>query len=136
MATRKIRNKKTGQIIEIDENQAGQYGLAGTGTTPIQTPTPPATTFPQESIVTPPTSTGMDINNPGFSEPTPQKYVTGRSLEEHQQALNKARAAGDKVAEADITADYTREFQYQKEYMASPEGAKQKESKQLKSNTL
>lgn len=45
-----------------------------------------------------------------------QKYITGRSLEEHAQALQKAKMARDKKAVTSITDDFDREFQYQKEY--------------------
>lgn len=43
------------------------------------------------------------------------KYITGRSLEEHNQALQAARAAGDKNAIKEIQDDYKREYDYQKD---------------------
>jgi len=134
MAIRKIRNKKTGEVREIDDSQLGQYGLAPQPQTTTLSPTPSAQEFPPESIVgTPESPYKMDITKPGFTQPEPQqKYITGRSLKEHTEALRRARAAGDKAAETDINADYNREFQYQQTIKpAAPSEAMEKRERGL-----
>lgn len=88
MAKVKIRDNQTGQIIEVDESQLGQYGLS------------PAAPQPQAQSQT------QDSN----------KFITGRSLEEHSQALQRAKMAGDTNAVKSITDDYDREYKYQQDY--------------------
>mgnify|MGYP001618645507 CR=1 FL=1 len=85
MARVKIKDSQTGQILEVDESELGNYGLSSPSAAP-QTPS-------------------------GSSS----KYITGYSPEEHQQALQAARGAGDTAAIKQITADYDTEFGYQKE---------------------
>ena len=87
MAIRKVRDNQTGQIIEVDESQLEKYGL----TSQVR---------PQQS----PQSN------------TQSKTITGRTIEEHAQALEKAKMAGDKNAVKSITDDYDREYAYQKDY--------------------
>lgn len=55
---------------------------------------------------------------------TQSTYITGYSPQEHLQALQQARAAGDKNAEADIMDNYTKEYQYQKDQRAYADKAK------------
>ena len=59
--------------------------------------------------------------------------VTGRTLLEHQQALQKARAAGDTAAVKTIKDDYDREYQYQKDTGMS---AKQEDARNARKDTL
>jgi len=46
----------------------------------------------------------------------PITNITGHSLQEHAQALNKAKAAGDNMAIKSIQDDYDREYKYQQDY--------------------
>src|SRR3989344_4401218 len=57
-----------------------------------------------------------------------KKYITNYSPEEHLQALNKARAAGDKVKIKEIEDDFAREIAYQKEIAPSAETSKKGDS--------
>lgn len=84
----KIRNKQTGEIKEIDESEMGNYGLGG-----------------QTAPITPANNTETQVQN-----------ITGRSLLDHQRALQAARAAGDTTAAKQIQADFDTEFNYQKTF--------------------
>lgn len=95
-----IRNKQTGQTMFVEDGQLGQYGLSQQAEQQQQVPQDPSIGQQPE---------GMTNDQP--------QYITGRSLQEHQQALNAARAAGDKTAEADINANFEREYKYQQDYI-------------------
>lgn len=45
------------------------------------------------------------------------KTITGRTIEEHAQALNQAKAANDTGAIKQITDDFDREYAYQKDFV-------------------
>ena len=87
MGRRKVKDNQTGEIFEIDESEAGNFGLSA----PVTQPQLQQTSQEQA------------------------RYITGHSLEEHQQALQGARSAGNKNAVKQIETDYDTEFQYQKE---------------------
>lgn len=95
MAKRKVRDNITGEVFEVDESELGNYGLSATT----------APTLPTHS-----TQTGTPSATPSAN----QKYITGISLEEHAQALQRARAAADTAAIKEIQANYDTEFEYQK----------------------
>ena len=61
------------------------------------------------------------------AEPTETKYITGRSLEEHQQALQAARSAGDTTSAKQIQTDYDTELDYQKEFGTVKQTGEEKE---------
>ena len=90
----KIKNNKTGQIIEVPDSQLGQYGI----------------TLPSQNAQSQTQQTQTQETNPTIST---QNYITGHSPQEHIQALQKARAAGDTQAEADINDNYNKEIAYQ-----------------------
>jgi hypothetical protein len=146
MAKIKIRNSQTGEIREIEDTQLGQFGI-----TPPQAQQPQQQPQDVQSIVDMLVgqaaqgmqSKGMNVPTPqpqpqnpladmGVIPPTQptenpqQKYITGYSLQEHMDALNQARAAGDKAAIKTITEDYNREYTYQKD-IASVESDRLKE---------
>lgn len=60
--------------------------------------------------------------------------ITGHTPQEHMKALQSARAAGDKTAEADILANYNAEYQYQKD-TGSIGGESDKEKKESEAKT-
>lgn len=91
---RTLKNKKTGEVIQVEDNEVGKYGITAQAQ-PAQAA--------QTSLVSQPT------------EPVAQN-VTGHSLLEHTQALEKAQAAGDTDAVKSIKDNYDREFQYQQTY--------------------
>lgn len=87
----KIRDKTTGKVMEVQESELGNYGITR------QAP-------PQQQSVTPQSS----------SSGIPQ-YITGHSIEEHNQALQAARADNNKEAIKQISDDLQREYQFQKD---------------------
>lgn len=78
-----VYNKKTGQIREVPDEQIGQQ--------PQGQPTLAPLMQPQQQ----------------------GKYITGRSLEEHQMALQRARETGNTAAAKQIESDFDKEYQYQ-----------------------
>lgn len=155
MAKIKIRNSQTGEIREIEDTQLGQFGI-----TPPQAQQPQQQPQDVQSIVDMLVgqaaqgmqSKGMNVPTPqpqnpladmGVIPPTQptenpqQKYITGYSLQEHMDALNQARAAGDKAAIKTITEDYNREYAYQKEMVKPPvKTAKEKAEEAVKVKVL
>ena len=100
--TVKLKDGRVGTIEDAEFDPSSMQQVGGQG--------PMAQTSPTlNSQVQPTPQPAQQLTQ------TKQQYVTGRSLEDHLQALQAAQSAGDKVAEADIKENYTREFTYQKE---------------------
>jgi hypothetical protein len=101
--------------------------LSSYGFKPMEQPTLQDKTNPvqsmQTSTITPPQV--LENDQPATQE-TP-KYITGHSLEEHANALNMAKTKSDAAAIKQITDDYNREYQYQKDIVQTKE-AKTKEA--------
>jgi hypothetical protein len=91
-----IRNKRTGETMEVPDGQLQSYGISS----------PQPTMQDDSSAISSPDTTQSQ---------TPSNYITGYSLDQHQQALKKAQAAGDGAAVKQINADFEREYKYQKE---------------------
>ena len=100
-----ITNKATGETKVVDPTDLGNYNPAlvsqyqsmkggSTGVAPITNPTAP--TVPTDDTTQAPT-------------------ITGHTLQEHAQAIEKAKMAGDTNAVKSITDDYDREYSYQKD---------------------
>lgn len=119
-----IRNKKTGEMLNVPEAELATYN-----------PSMPAPAEPALSDG----SSAIDMGEtPDMTQMQKPRTITGRTIEEHASALNKAKLAGDKTAIKQITDDFDREYAYQKDVglLGKPEkeSAKEKEAKKAKSD--
>jgi len=123
----KIRNKITGEIKEVLDTELSSYGLSSSSVN-LKSNTPPISTIPG--------NTGMPVEDAIEEESTQPKSITGHTIEEHAQALSKAKAAGDTTAIKQITDDYNREYAYQKDTGSiekkAKETAKEQDAKKAK----
>jgi hypothetical protein len=117
MAT--IRNKKTGEMMEVPDTQLQTYGIQPTA------PTMP--TAPSLADDTPAVETDA-VQAP----PPPMKTITGRTLDQHTKALQRARAAGDKAAIKQIEGDFDTEYTYQKDTGSIANAAKDTDRQKVK----
>ncbi len=125
-----VKQKQTGQMGYLPDNQFDPNLYEKISDPTLTTQLDSAYKQQQAQTITQPQTTQQQT--------TPQT-ITGHTLQEHQAALNAARAAGDKASEADILSNYEKEYQYQKDTGAigtsSPQ-AKAKEAVDLKNKMM
>lgn len=119
MAKVKIKDNQTGKILEVDDTQLGQYGL---GQQPQQMQ-PQLQQVLQPGMQQPQTQQPLNPQlqealQPGMEQPQSDrsKYITGHSLQEIQDTLNAARAAGNKTDIKYLEDDYDKEYKYQQDF--------------------
>lgn len=98
----RLKLKKTGEILDVADSFANANPDLFDTTQEQQA---------QQNVL-PAVKTGSQMLDNTLN--TKPQTITGYTLQQHIQALNAARKAGDKAAEADITDNYDRELEYQK----------------------
>ena len=104
----KIYNKKTGEVIDVQDTQLQSYGIP--------------TSQPQNNTPSMDESTTMSSQ--------PKSTITGHTLQEIQEYKRRAQMAGDTNAVKQFDIDYTREYQYQKD--TGNIGKKEKDTQKMK----
>lgn len=123
MATYKVRNKRTGEVMEVGADKLPTLGLSAPSLPMGATPTP---TMPKPPSVL---SSEATMGDGSLPIQTPPKNITGHSIEEHAQAINRAKMAGDKDAVKNITEEYNREYNYQKDFVKPGKESAEKKMK-------
>lgn len=106
-----VRNKRTGEIQEVPDNEVQNYL-----STPAQSPEPMLqdnTSAVQQPVTQQQTTQTQTPIQPQDSAVKPIHYITGHSLDEHRIALEKARAKNDTGWIKRIEKDFETEYKYQ-----------------------